>query len=352
MAIGTKLTAGGIAPALAPFLIVAMVRRRPSLRHVALTAAFCAVAFLLLGGWVFVSNATAPAPIRYEGEDLVGGVPVLPFTNWPFLWEIPYALVRVSLGFHGPVFWPRYNVFNSNFGIPVALSIILLPIAMWGYRREGDPALRNERLIGTAAAILSVLLLYPFMPRSIFAAAPRYSIAVVPFVVGWSIAAPLRNRSSRLLSLVMAALIVMFGVAVVNVVRYDTFVPPSYLRWAMAHSGTRRPSRYVIRAATYADAVAGPNDTIAFLGGADGWLYPLYGRQFTRRVRHLRYGAGLQDVPPDAAWLAIDHEPPTLGAPPSASDLALMNEAQASGRFRLVYYDRFHNQAVLRRIAP
>jgi hypothetical protein len=150
----------------------------------------------------------------------------------------------------------------------------------------------------------------------------------------------------------MAALLVAFGVAAVNVVRYDTFVPSAYLRWAMEHPGTRRPSRYVIRAATYADYVAGPNDAIAFLGGPDGWLYPLYGRQFTRRVRHLPYSARLRDVPPDAAWLAIDHQPTIFGQPPTPAEAALMNEALASGRFRLVYYDRMHNQAVLRRIAP
>jgi len=351
IAVGTKPTAGGIAPALAPFLIVAVVRRRPSLRHVALTAAFCVAAFLLLGGWVFVSNAMAPAPLDYEGEGLVGGMVVMPFANWAYLWQIPLALVRVSLGLRGPVFWPRYNVFNSHFGVLVALSILFLPIAIWRFRGEGDRALRNERLIATAAAILSVLVLYPFLPSHIFAAAARYSVVVVPFVVGWSVAAPLRKLPSGVMVVIMAGLIAAFGFAAVDVAWHDTFVPPAYLRWAVEHPGTRRPSRYMLRAASAADAIAGPNDTAAFLGGADGWLYPLYGRQFTRRVRHLRYAARMQDVPTDAKWLVIDREPQLPGRPPTEADVRLMNEALATGRFRSVYYDRMHNQAVLERIA-
>ena len=351
MTVGTKLTAGGIAPALAPFVIVAIVRRRPSPRHIALTAAFCTVAFLLLGGWVFVSNATAPVPLRYEGEGLVGGVPVLPFANWDFLWRIPYALIRVSLGFHAAVPWPRYNVFNSNFGVPFVLAALFLPIAIWRYRRDGDAGLRQERLIATAAAMLSLAIFYPFVPRHTFAGSARYSIVIVPFVLAWSIAAPLRTLSSRLQAWIMAALVVVFGLVVVDVVRYDTFVPPAYLRWAMTHPGTRRPSRYLLRAATYADAVAGPHDTIAFLGGADGWIYPLYGSEFTRQVRHLPYGASLRDVPADAAWLVIDRQP-VLGHLPAPADVRLMNEALATGRFRRVYYDRFQNQVVLQRTMP
>lgn len=350
MAIGTKLTAAGIAPALAPFLIVAVARRRPSLRHAALAAAFCAAAFLLLGGWVFVSNAAAPTPLRYEGEALVGGVPVLPFANWQSLWEIPYALIRVSLGLHAGIAWPRHNILNSDFGMLVGLSILVLPIAIWRYRRDGDRALRNERLIATAAALLSVLFLYPFMPRDIVAVSARYSMVIAPFVIGWSVA-PLRNLSPRIAWAIVAALVVAFALDAVDVAWNDTFVTPSYLRWAMEHPGTRHPNQFSPRAATVVDDVAGPNDTVAFLGGADGWLYPLYGRRFTRHVRHLRYGATLRDVPPYAAWLVIDRQPPLPAMPPPPADLALMNEALASGRFRRVYYDRMHNEAVLQRIA-
>ena len=344
LTVGTKLTAVGIGPALAPFVIAAIVRRPPRMRHAAAAAAFAAVAFLLLGGWVFVSNATAPATAG-TGNDVTGGVVEL---AWENLWILPRSLVTASLGLGAVVPWPKHDLINSHFGLLFGLSALFLPVALWRYRGEADAALRRERLVATAASALSVAIVLPFVPHMSFAATARYAVMLVPYVLGWSVPRLLRDVTPRIARGAFAGLLVIFALEAVDIGMHDTFVSPAYLRWAAAHPGARRPSQAVPRAATVADELAGPNDTVAFHSGLDGWLYPLYGRGFTRRVRHLSTGAGIEDVPRDAQWLVIDRAP-SPWHPLSEEDVRLMNAALASGQFRRVYYDRLRNQAVLRR---
>jgi hypothetical protein len=344
LTVGTKLTAVGIGPALAPFVVAAIVRRPPRVRHVAAAAAFAAVAFLLLGGWVFLSNATAPSTPG-TGNDVTGGV--FEFA-WENLWVLPRSLVTASLGLGAVVPWPKHNLINSHFGPLFGLSALFLPVALWRYRGEGDTALRRERLVATAASALSVAIVLPFVPHISFGSTARYAVILVPFVLGWSVPRLLRDVTPRIARAALASLLVLFTLEAIDIGMHDTFVSPEYLRWAAAHPGARRPSPAVPRAATIADELAGPNDRIAFHSGLDGWLYPLYGRGFTRRVRHLSTAAGIEDVPRDAQWLVIDRAP-SPWHPTSEEDVRLLNAALASGDFHPVYYDRLRNQAVLRR---
>jgi hypothetical protein len=283
LAVGTKLTAAGIAPALAPFLLAAVIRRRPSIRGAAATLALAAAAFLLLGGWVFIVNAAAPEAIIVDGHPALAGVPAFrPKGGWSNLLYVPLAILSVSAGFTAGTPWPKHNVINSHFGLLFAAAALFLPFALWRYR--GDP-LRRERLIALIASSAAFLIALPFVPPVSFASTARYLVFVVPFVLACSIAPLVRELRPRAQRLAVIALVGVFCLEAIDIAMHDSFVPPEYIRWVIEHPGSRRPSIPTLRAAVYADEVAGPADTIAFYGAADGWVYPVFGRDFRRTVQ-------------------------------------------------------------------
>jgi hypothetical protein len=101
-------------------------------------------------------------------------------------------------------------------------------------------------------------------------------------------------------------------------------------------------------AAYRADEVAGATDTIATYG-VNAWLYPAYGRNFTRHITQLRSPAPAA-IPSDARWVLIDWLPEkTLH--PSPEELQFYEAMRRDPRFALAYRDDYRNQAVFRRVS-
>jgi hypothetical protein len=178
----------------------------------------------------------------------------------------------------------------------------------------------------------------------------------------------LRNseRTRRAAGAVTAAVAVLFALDVYEYAAHDAFTPIEYVLYSAAHPESRRVF-FMERAATVADRMAGPNDTMAIDGAFDSWSYPLYGAQLKRKVLFLPANAGAKDIPASVNWVVIDRSWSALWGDPhltdmgkfwqyvgsgqlSDADLRLFRELRADPRFQLVYRYRRHNQAVFYRI--
>lgn len=344
---GTKLTAASVLFGVAPFGLIALVRRPPRAKFIVATIVFAAIALLFLGGWVFVMNRTAPpSPIPI---DTVAGVPTTQYAHWSQLWTLPLNIVRVSLGFGAPFRWPKHDLFFSHFGMLFGIAVLALPFCVWRYRSNG------ERTIGSVAALIAFATLLPLAHEApnLSAAILRYGLFILPFVLAWTVAPVVRELASRragLANVMMVILAATFAFQATDIAANDTFAPIEYVRWAAAHPGTREGIHVRVRAAAIADPYAGPNDTIAITGGTDVWIYPAYGRGFTRKVLHLPYATRVADVPDDVQWLLIDY-PPSPGRPPTEAQLRFFREAERDPRFVLRFRHRGRNQAIFQRVA-
>ena len=349
-AVGTKMTAGAIAIAIAPFGLAALVRRPPRLRAFAGAVAFALVALLLCGGWVFIVNATESDP---QGHRTAAGVPTARYGDWALLWELPFVILRVSLGLgsdipwtgkHWP--WLPYDLFGPHFGPLVAVCMLAAPVCIWRFRREGEDDLRRERLIATVAALVAVAILLPIVnsPRSAAQAVVRYALFVLPVVIGWTIP-PLTRLGSRFAPAVLLVLIGNFALQGTMTAIDDEHAPLAYARWCAANPATRRVHTPPVRAASVADQLAGPRDKIVVGGGDDTWIYPAYGAALAREVEVLR---DPRRIPRDAQWITIDEIPhrPSRATP---SELRLFELIRQNREFVLVYRDERFNQSVFRR---
>jgi len=171
----------------------------------------------------------------------------------------------------------------------------------------------------------------------------------------------LRARSPLIAKTFIGAIAAFFVVSAFDVAVSDRMAPLRFTWWEAHHRGDRHIWFMPNRAASVADRLAGPNDTIAIEGGFDTWTYPAFGAHLTRRVVTIRDG----NVPPDAQWVVIDHaynrvwgDVPDMGkfwttvsrAKPPRSDVRLLLALGQDPRFAQVFYDPRLNQAVFRRI--
>ncbi|HKS24404.1 MAG TPA: hypothetical protein VJZ76_16510, partial [Thermoanaerobaculia bacterium] len=360
MAGGTKPTAVAVLVAVAPFVL-----RRIRLRELALAL----LAFLLLGGIAYID-------IFGFGHAGAGGAPAgleasAQYGDFANLWRVPVLALLVPFEAkpnavwvpwrHEYWYWPHYEVFFSHYG---ALVSILVAFALLCALRRNPP--NRERTIATAATLIAAALLLPIVmrPLGMFAAMPRYVAFVLPLIVCWSVPpmiALLRARSALIAHTFIGAIAAFFVVSAIDVAVSDRMAPLRFVWWEAQHRGDRHVWFMPNRAASVADRMAGPNDTIAIDGGFDTWTYPAFGAHLTRRVVTIRDG----NVPPDAQWVAIDHaynrvwgNVPDMGkfwtavgrAKPPQSEVQLQLALERDPRFAQVFYDPRVNQAVFRRI--
>jgi hypothetical protein len=121
------------------------------------------------------------------------------------------------------------------------------------------------------------------------------------------------------------------------------------------------------RAASVADKIAGPRDTIAIDGGFDTWSYPAYGEHWTRPIIYLDATATPDSIAHTAKWVVIDRSWnvrwtnkgfATLGkfgefygkGKLQPEDVRLFDLLRRDQRFRLVFRDAQNNQAVFARL--
>jgi hypothetical protein len=322
---GTKMTGAAVALGIAPFGIVALLRRRPRPAALAGALLFAVIAFLLCGGWVFLENVRAPQP------HVVAGVPTTLYGEWANLWKVPYLAVRVSLGLGaGDWPWPAENLFASHYGPVFALSVLALPFSLWRYR--GDA----ERTIALAAAAIGVIVLLPLAqyPRIAQPSILRYTLFALPVLYAWTVAPLIRD--TRFGPAVVVVLVALFAVNAADMAWNDALAPLQYARWCAEHPGTRAIFWSSAHAESVVDRMAGPRDTIALHAAYDSWIYPAYGASWSRNVRFVR---SVREIPENAQWVAVDN----------VGDSSFYEEMARDPRYVPVYRQEPMHQAVFRR---
>lgn len=390
MAVGTKPTAAIVVLALAPFALMTLVRliRTKSIRWRTVIAA---IAFILtvstLGGagsYLTSMLHHAAAASTIQSIRTATGIAHVSYGDWSNLWVVPVLLLLVpfsprSTGVwvpwrHEYWFWPHYEIFFSHYGGLFSVFAILLPICVFHYRKCGDPAVARERNISSIAAVIAVIFTLPIAsrPLGMFASYPRYFLFVIPFVLCWTLQPLLMEAATlpRLRAVTHFAPLVialLFVQQAIDCAIHDTFSP-----WIYAVQMARHPGKRIIwfmpsRAASVADRLAGPADTIAVDGSFDTWVYPAWGAQLSRNVIFLPVNPKPSDIPPGANWVVIDRyyniawgsaAMTDFGrfwrsagrGTPSDDDLRLYNALKQDPRFDLVYSFRPMNQSVFRRV--
>lgn len=383
---GTKPNMAAIFVGLAPFVARAIIVRKVAIRDLIIGALCAVVAFLALGGVTYISNITAAGvPVGVAAGSFEKGTSSLTsilYGDWHNLWRFPYMLLarpfsRSLTGLwvpweHEYWFWPRYEIFFSDYGMLFTFLVLLAPIVAWRYRNNVDPNSRRERQIATIAALIAIVIMLPVVmrPLGFFGAFVRYFAFIIPIVTCATITPfvnQLSARNRRHANLAMAALAVVFVLEASNAILHDRFAPPEYVEYARTHPGTRVIWFYPNRAASVVDRAAKPYDTIAIDGSFETWSYPAFGVKLTRNVVFLPQGATPNDVPAAAQWVIIDRswnvlwnnpKLQTLGkiwtnigtGAPTEDDVRLYEMLRRDQRFRLIFRDRRLNQAVFQRV--
>ena len=362
-AVGTKPQAAIVALAIAPALIW-----RANLRQLGMAAAIAVLAFILLGGVVFIRNfldSRVPLGMQTSGEAVVQ------YGDWVNLWQGPYVLlagpfsrssIELSVPWESrPWFWRRYELFFSHLGIPFALCAVATPVAMVLQRRKASA----EAFIVTAAAAMAFMVMMPvnFEPHGLYTISlPRYALFVTPIVFAWTLGA----LPPRAVPVAAALAAISFVAYAIDMGRNDTFAPWAYVKWVREHRDTRVVPFDPWRAAEVVDRRAGPTDRIAFDASFGSWIHPAFGASLTRPVDFIEPGNGPPSIHPDTEWVVIDrgwnvvwHHPEfrdlsqardfltrgKVGAP----DARVLRHVQNDPRFKVVYFNPKTYQAVFQR---
>jgi len=384
---GTKPHQAAILIGLAPFLIARIVtllrERRIGAKAIAFTVAVSVIAFVLGGCIAYAFNVLhnrgAPIPMQV-GSMGVGKATPVEYGDWANLWRFPFLLLEAPFASPTSVylpwigqwwFWPRYEIYFSNFGALFTILTLAIPLCVIRYRNAADPIIRRERLVYCTAAAIAFFLILPikFRPLGFFGGFPRYVAFIVPAVVAWTLAPLFRELASRqrprAAALVMAALAVAFVIQAVEIGINDAFTPIDYALYCW-----RNPDAWPLtgmsarRACLVVDRVAGPDDVVAVDGSFDTWIYPAMGRQQSRPIEFVRHAGNRLMIPGNAKWLMVDQTWHVLWG--NVPDLGHLNQAWQGtptpeeratidallhdpAHWDLVYYYPRMNQAVFHR---
>lgn len=386
LAVGTKPTGGVLALALVLAVAVRVSRaarakeRWPAAKELAAWAAAGAGAFFLLGGAAYVANVvTYGAPVVKTAGAGYG--------EWANLWRFPYLAFARPFSSSSAVwvpwrhefwFWPVWDLFFGSYGLPATLALCAAPWAAYRYRRAGRPAERHAALAMATLCWFAILpLKVPSPPVGLFAGHVRYTAffpailivgSVAPFVQ--ELAESARRRALALGAVALAG--ALAASAAVRAALEDSYVPFAFVQGALLNPSQppRAIHSWTVRAASWVDLNAAPDDKIAFDEGFDTWVYPAYGAELSRPVVFLHPAPPGQAVaiPDDVRWVAIDcswhcffGDPRfvdlslrnlrayALRGGPLPEELVLFHQLQADPRFELAYRDERSNQAVFRR---
>lgn len=381
-AAGTKPQAGLVAICLAPAIVVGLWRRAQWRTALALIL-FAIIAFLLLGGAVYVTNVIHERSLlnaRQSGGEMLQ---IVPYGSWRGLWEGPYVLLAAPFsssayaltvpGYAHSWFWRRYEMYFSHLGRIFALCAIAAPLAAW-WSRGLAPEARTERRSITAAAIVAFVFMLPveFLPHGLYTISlPRYALFIVPIVFGWTLVPLLVRLEGRspIIAVIagIAVPIVVFSVNAFEYAARDTFMPFDYVLWARKHPGTRSVPFDPYRAACVADRRAGPADRIAIDGGFGTWIHPAFGADLSRPVTFITAETDPHTIAGDVKWVVIDRAYNIVWGHPAFHDLSearkyllrgtpkpddtrVFDALRRDNRFQLVYYNPRMMQAVFRRV--
>jgi hypothetical protein len=376
---GTKVQGVLVAGALLITLAWAVVRHRfrPARTHLLVIALSIPVALFLLGGWVYIVNIihTNQAALPSSSSSDAG------YGDWNNLWQVPVLMLLrpfdtmtedIYVPWRGERwFWPRWEIYFSDYGALLTLLTLLLPVAIRVYKNRDSVLVQRERILTSIAGVLSFALMLPIRlrPLGFFSGFPRYFCFIAIFVIVWTVAPLVRDLAERnraiTASLIvgLSALLLMINGAFYT--WFDRFQP---LPWVLyvAENPTRVPFFANYRAATIADQVARPDDTLAMHANFDSWLYPAYGKELRRKLVFIEPG---QPIPAEAKYVLIDrawnliwgdprfkhmgqYQKYLAKGTPTAEDVAILRELQAHpDEWKQVFYLPERNQAVFRRRA-
>jgi hypothetical protein len=385
---GTKPQQAAILIGISPFLIARIVRlaRATGIRwkFVASTIAISIVAFALCGGAPYVIDA-----IHGHGTLVDAGVSGLEngnasmYGDWANLWQFPYLLLSAPFSSdatsvwvpwrHQRWFWPKYELYFSNYGALFTFATCVFPLCAWRYGRAGDDATRRERRVYAVAAAIAFCLILPvvFRPLGFFAGSGRYVAFFIPAVIGWTVAPAVRELQrthGRRVAAAAGGMALVFVVIAADLALNDRFSPLEYALTAAHQSNPRWIWFSSERAGTVVDKVAGPDEPIAVDGGFDTWLYPAMGPNQTRPIEFIAPGPGPVEIAADAQWVIVDRSWHSVWGNPeftdfggfwryrgkggaTEQDLRVLKALRPDPRFELVYYNSSLNQAVFHRRA-
>jgi hypothetical protein len=379
LALGTKVTGVLLATAVAPWILLGLWREPAAgrLGRNLRRSVVAAGVFLATGGGLYLMNLIRSGHVLEQPTRVTHGG----YGDWANLWKFPILLFMspwssspngVQAPWDGRLwFWQRYDLYSSNLGALCTVLVLALPIAVWRVRRMAvAPEQARERTVASIAALSAFALIAPvrLVPEGFFCTFSRFVIFVVPVIAAWTVVpavAALGRRAPMLGTAALALLASAFAAQALLCVEHDIYAPLSWVEHEVeAPDGLARFSRG--RACTAVDHLARPTDVVAIDSDFDAWIYPCWGRRWTRTVKLLS-GTNPADIPLDARWVAIDRSwGVTWNHPgftdfghffdmihkgtPTPEETALGDALAHDPRFRLVFENRKLNQVVYERI--
>lgn len=381
-AIGTKLNAAFMLAAAAPVLALGALRHRTApafLPRVVLFVLAATAASFVLGAGAYLVDLGRVSSFVDSGHR---GGPASVYGDWSAIWQYTAMVLMAPFSSSGSAvwnpfrherwWWPSNDVWASHFGALFSILTVLLVPSLWLWRSNPRPAL--ERWVASLAAAADYALTLPVRswPVGFFSTYGRYVAFVLPFIAAWTLSPislaleRLAARRAGALRLSLAAGMAALGVASIwQFGVHDAYAPIEWVAYMMDHGEDRTPFVRRNRAASVFDTVAGPDETCAIDVGFDTWVYPAYGRSWTRTVDFLRPAVGEVAIPERADWVVVDRSWNVFfGHPsfvdmgqarflghgrPSDADLKVYRQLTHDPRFDLVYDDRGQNQALFHR---
>ncbi len=383
LAIGTKVSGVLVIPPVVVALAIGAWRRRAALRgrgRLAVLALGCpgaALASSMLGSGSYVANVVRAHALFLPTPSVRG------YGVWSNIWEFTSMLILAPFAaspdhmtvwnpFHRAYWWWRDNdVWSSHWGAFASSLCLVLGPSLWRYRKDGDA---RERAFAGLSALFAYVFTLPvdYPPHGFFCGFVRFTVFAIPVVVALTLSPgllELERRAGRfgtLVKVLPAAGVAAFGVRMLTTFGlHDAYAPLEYVEHVLDHPDNRVPFVRRNRAASVLDTVAPATDACALDVGIDTWVYPAYGRGWTRRVEFLKPAAGDVAIPESADWVAIDRSWNVFfGHPgfadmsqwaligkgvPTDGDVKVYRQLARDPSFDLVYDDRQENQALFHR---
>jgi hypothetical protein len=397
IALGVKPNALLAVAATGTIVAAGALRRRQLANHPrpVLAVAIAGVAALaLFGGVVPYLDGIRHRGVLFTGLTANANDPSR-YGDWSNLWEAPIMFWLVpflpgdlevwvpwrSTGWY----WPRYELYFSNFGAALSLLVLTLPIALWLRRRglAGSAQIHAEREVAGAerrftalAALATFALVLPirFQPSGFYSAYPRYVLFLPSILVAATVPALQLALARRwpvfaaTLGLAMASGAFCFEALEAAV--KDRFVSFEFVMEAAHDESRRRVVPFMPnRAALVVDRWAAADDTIAIDGSTETWIYPAFGRELTRNIVFIAPDPGPVTIPDAARWAIVDRSLNSVWGHPDfhhlgqwrrylgegpllPEDLRVYQALLLDPRWELVFDVRRGNQAVFRRRGP
>src|SRR5262249_43253747 len=158
----------------------------------------------------------------------------------------------------------------SHYGIPITVFALSMPLAIWAFRRHGGENGRSpERALTSIAFLLTFVLLVPvkLRPLGLFAGFPRYLVFITLPFIAWRVAGAVRAvggvGARAAAGVAVLGTSALFVAHAVDYGKHDRFAPLDYVKRMQKTPGSRTIHFIPNRAASVADRLAAPTDTIA-----------------------------------------------------------------------------------------